>query len=734
MLRRLGLAAVLFVLLLPSFAPAQTQDDFFDPTVLHRIDITFNPADWSALKSHFLDNTRYPANLTWRNVTVQNVGIRSRGTGSRSPIKPGLKVEINHYDPTLRFLGLRTLILRNDVQEASTMHERLSMLLFNKMGEPASRETHFRLYVNGEYIGVYTMVEALDEDFLNRNYKESTGDLFKYEYKPGDIGWYFTYKGSAINLYVPKPFKPETNADFPNTAPIEAWVRTINNSTSSNFQSVAGGVMDVKEFLTHVAIEAVLAEQDGFLGDYGQNNLYIYRSIAKKVFIFLPWDKSNAFLSIDRNIMANVEKNVLMKKCMEIPELKTFFLQQVVNAAKVLDGFLGPEIEMEYAQIRQAYYDDPNKECLGADGNPRPCTNAEFEADVNYLRSFAKQRLGIVVAQAAANGYSVPTMSASFPTSGLRFGAVAGNTPAAQTVNLSGTNPANQNFTVTVSSGASWLSVSPTSGSTPAALTVSINPGGLSAGDYSATITVTSGSGAGAVNIPVQFSIVSPGSVPVLSQGGAVNAATNLGTVLAPGSFISVYGQNMASGTVGASLPIPTELAGGSISINGLLSPVVFASPGQMNVQVPWETQAGTATLTAAFKGVAGNSITVDIGAYSPGIFVTVYPDGTPVDSKKPAGAGDVLVVYANGLGPVNPGVATGAQSPSDTPARTTQTPTVTIGGVNAGVQFSGLTPGLVALYQINVQVPAGVTPGAAIPVVVQIGGQSSPPKTIAVR
>lgn len=733
MIRRLGFAAALSLLVFPCLAPAQTQADFFDPNVLQRIDITFNPVDWVSLKAHFLDNTKYPANIKWRNITVEGVGIRSRGGGSRSPVKPGLKVEVNHYDPTLRFLGLRNLILRNDVQDASTMRERIAMLLFNKMGETASRESHCRLYVNNEYIGLYTIVESIDEDFLTRNFKE-IGDLFKYEYKAGDLPWYFEYRGSNINAYVPKPFKAETNTNFPNTAPIEAWVRTINNSSPSNFQSTAGGVMDVKQFLTHVAIEAALADQDGFLGDFGQNNLYVYRSIAQKVFTFLPWDKSNTFWTIDRYILANATQNQLMKRCMDVPELRTYFLQQAVKAAQILDSFMAQEIEFEYAQIRQAYYDDPNKGCQGADGNVKPCSNAEFEADVNYLRNFAKQRLGIVISQAAASGYSLPTLSASFPTSGLRFGAVTGSTPAAQTVSTSGTNPVNQNFTVALSSGASWLSVSPASGTTPASLTVSIDPGGLSAGDYSATITVTSGAGAGSVVIPVLFSIVPPGSQPIISQGAAVDAADGSGAVLAPGSFISVYGQKMSNDTTGASLPLPTELAGGSIRINGLLAPVVFASPGQMNVQLPWETLAGSATLTAAFKGVASNSITANIGAYSPGIFVTVYPDGTPVDSKKPAGAGDVLIVYANGLGPVSPSVATGKQSPGDTLARTTQIPTVTIGGVNAIVDFSGLTPVLVALYQINVRVPAGVTPGTATKVVVQIGGLSTPPKTITTR
>ncbi len=733
MLRTLGLAAFLSVLLLPCLAPAQTQDDFFDDTVLQEVRITMNPADLATLKLRYLENTRYPVVFRWRNVSV-DAAVKSRGVGSRSAVKPGLDVYFDYFDPAGRFLGLRRVDLVNNVQDASMLRERLAQKIFARMGLPASRSVHGRVYVNDEYLGLFDFIEAIDLVYLQNHLGENTGDLFKYVYPTTASPWHFTYKGPDLSQYVPIPFKPETRVDFPNSAAIENWVRTINNSTPSNFQSEAARVMDVRQALTFVAIEAAVAEVDGFIGDYGVNNFYPYRGASSRVFIFLPWDHDNSFWTIDRSIFSHASENVLTRKALEIPELKTFFLQQVVRAAMIQDSFMAAEIEREYALIQQAAYEDSHKFRLGPDNNQTPSSNADFDADVNYLRSFARQRLAVVLREAAQNGYSLPTLSASFPASRLRFGAVTGNTPAAQTVSLSGTNPANQNFTVTVSSGASWLSVSPTAGSTPASLTVSINPGSLGVGDYSATITVTSGAGASAVNIPVLFSIVPPGSEPVLQQGSAVNAATNLGALLAPGSFISVYGQKLASDSVGASLPIPTELAGGSISINGVLAPVLFASPGQMNVQVPWETQAGTAMLTALFKGVASNSITVNIGAYSPGIFVIVYPDLALVDSRRPAGAGDILVVYANGLGPVSPSVATGAQSPSDTLARTTQTPTVMIGGVNAEVQFSGLTPVLVGLYQINVRVPAGVTPGAATPVVVQIGGQSSPPKTIATR
>jgi uncharacterized protein (TIGR03437 family) len=326
-----------------------------------------------------------------------------------------------------------------------------------------------------------------------------------------------------------------------------------------------------------------------------------------------------------------------------------------------------------------------------------------------------------------------PSLAASFPTGGLRFGVIAGaGAPAAQTVALSAQNPTGQNFTVTLSSGATWLSVSPASGSTPATLTFNVSSSGLNAGDYSATATVTSGSGAAAVTIPVNFSILAPGSEPKLSAGGAVDAADSQGT-LAPGALVSIYGQGLASATAGAaSLPLPTEVAGASITVNGVLAPILFASSGQVNVQIPWETPVGTATIAARFKGVAGNSITATVGQYAPGIFVTVYPDSS-LTTGKPAAAGDILVIYANGLGPVTPAVTTGAASPG-TPATTTQVPTVRIGGVNAEVQFSGLTPGLAGLYQVNVRVPSGFQASSNTPVVVSIGGLSSAPKNIATR
>ena len=93
-------------------APAPNEEDaFFDDAVLHEIRLTISSRDWSALKKHYLDDTYYQCNIQWRDFTVRNVGIRSRGTGSRSGVKPGLRVDFDRYVTDQKFLGLKSFIL-----------------------------------------------------------------------------------------------------------------------------------------------------------------------------------------------------------------------------------------------------------------------------------------------------------------------------------------------------------------------------------------------------------------------------------------------------------------------------------------------------------------------------------------------------------------------------------------------------------------------------------------------
>ena len=107
--------------------PGVNAEGFFDDTKLHSIYISINSKDWQSLRDHFLDNTYYQCDMKWQDLTVRNIGIRSRGTGSRDQTKPGLRVDFDRYTTDQKFLNLKSFILRNNTQDASGMHERLSI-------------------------------------------------------------------------------------------------------------------------------------------------------------------------------------------------------------------------------------------------------------------------------------------------------------------------------------------------------------------------------------------------------------------------------------------------------------------------------------------------------------------------------------------------------------------------------------------------------------------------------
>jgi beta-glucosidase len=165
-----------------------------------------------------------------------------------------------------------------------------------------------------------------------------------------------------------------------------------------------------------------------------------------------------------------------------------------------------------------------------------------------------------------------------------------------------------------------------------------------------------------------------------------------------------------------------------------------------VNVQVPWELAEQSQTfLSATLAGQSGAAQTVELAQYAPGIF-TVNGQGTGagaildssynlIATSNPAGAGaTVVLIYCTGLGPVTNQPASGYPAPSNPPAMTTATPVVTIGGVPAQVLYSGLAPGAVGEYQLNVAVPANAPTGDAVPVIVSMGGAVSNTVQIAVQ
>jgi uncharacterized protein (TIGR03437 family) len=191
------------------------------------------------------------------------------------------------------------------------------------------------------------------------------------------------------------------------------------------------------------------------------------------------------------------------------------------------------------------------------------------------------------------------------------------------------------------------------------------------------------------------------------------------GTVLAP------------SNGVAQSLPLPLTLAGVSATVNGISAPLYFVSPGQINLQVPYETGAGPAVLAINNNGsIASFLFTVTPSA--PGIFAA---NGAlvPTPSSLP---GQPIAMFVTGDGDLAPTLATGATPISGTALKDvpqSRLPlTVTVGGVLATVVFDGVTNGLTGVTQVNFNVPSTLTPGV-YPVGVSVGGVASAPVNLTV-
>ena len=244
-----------------------------------------------------------------------------------------------------------------------------------------------------------------------------------------------------------------------------------------------------------------------------------------------------------------------------------------------------------------------------------------------------------------------------------------------------------------------------------------------------------------------------PPDVPLLTEGPAIFPAKifNAGSYapitnpVAPGEFVTIFGANLSTNTRSASVPLPTTLGEVTATVNGRAAPISFASPTQVNIQIPYATVSSNAvsesyaTLQVFTNGAASNQVMLYANLGAPGVFALTNNDGTfapgigpaavlhadysLVTAEHPATAGETLLLYVTGLGAVTPPVGDGAAAPANPPSTVNDNVSVDILSLDilgnyldspAMVDFAGLAPGFAALYQVNFTVPSGVGSGTA--------------------
>jgi len=240
------------------------------------------------------------------------------------------------------------------------------------------------------------------------------------------------------------------------------------------------------------------------------------------------------------------------------------------------------------------------------------------------------------------------------------------------------------------------------------------------------------------------FSILSAAAA---APGGATTDGIGVSSVrnaadgkaaLSAGSPITIIGYGLASAVRPAILPLTTQVDSTTVMVGGIPAPLFYVAPGMIKAQLPWEIQAGDATITVA-NGDQKVTQTIDVSSVGPAIFTgegvqaaAFNQDGSS-NITTPAAPGSIVGIYATGLGSVVPTVATGVAASLAALSIAAGQVTAAVDGEAAIVTFAGLAPGTVGFYQVNVLIPPDTKAGL-VPIVISVGGQASSPVMISIH
>ncbi|MBQ4832063.1 CotH kinase family protein [Pseudoalteromonas sp. MMG010] len=256
----------------------------FTPTEVTNIYITISDDNWNDILDNPLDEEYHEASITYNGVTLDSVAIRTKGNSSLSTVansssdRYSFKIDINEYVDGQKFFNLKKFTLNNSYNDPSYMREAIAYDLLTEMGVAAPQHAYVNFYVNDELFGFYLMVESIDGEFVENNFTNANGDLYKPDGTGSDLVWI----DDDITSYSDANLK--TNEDTSDNGAFINFVEQINDG-SNDFT-------DVDSLLRYLSVSVALSNLDSYQGTLA-HNYYIYDQDG--VFTLLPWDFNESF-------------------------------------------------------------------------------------------------------------------------------------------------------------------------------------------------------------------------------------------------------------------------------------------------------------------------------------------------------------------------------------------------------------------------------------------------------
>jgi len=255
-------------------------EEIFRDDVVGRVDILINPDTLQWIYENVESNLEWHAIFIFDNGTIhdtiENIGFRLRGNTSRESAKKSFKVSFNTFESGRKYHGVEKMNLNGEHNDPSVARSKICWDLCRSFEIPASRSNYMRVYINGDFYGVYINVEHVDEEFVDKRFNNQDGNLYKCLW-PADLN----YLGSDPDLYKftmgsRRTYDLKTNTEVDDYADIAHFIDVLNNTPLDDLPCELEKIFNVQDYLKVMAMDVFTANWDGYI--YNKNNFYLYHN------------------------------------------------------------------------------------------------------------------------------------------------------------------------------------------------------------------------------------------------------------------------------------------------------------------------------------------------------------------------------------------------------------------------------------------------------------------------
>ena len=260
--------------------------DLFPNDRVLSIQIQFSEGDWQAVLAAPTSETYYEASVTIDGVVTEQIAARTKGNSSlksvasnQSSNRYSWKLDTNRYVDGQKICGLKKFNLNNGFKDPTLMREHIGYRLATDLGLPTPRTSYADVTVNGQHLGVYTLVEHVDSEFIERWFDDDEGDLYKPDWPDGHLQW----QGDEFSDY--DGVELQSNEETSDYSTFVALLEVLNGDAD------VSNVLNVDMMIRYLALNSLLVNLDSYSGN--GHNYYIYE--VDGVFTPIPWDLNEAF-------------------------------------------------------------------------------------------------------------------------------------------------------------------------------------------------------------------------------------------------------------------------------------------------------------------------------------------------------------------------------------------------------------------------------------------------------